>query len=63
MFQHPKYWLSLVWAGAILTRAKKEGKIKVGQYLKNFITQNGRFYSKEPFKNEIVDFDENFKIQ
>ena len=25
---HPKYWISLVWAGAVVTRAKKEGKIK-----------------------------------
>ena len=26
--QHPKYWMSLVWAGAVVTRAKKEGRIK-----------------------------------
>ena len=25
---HPKHWMSLVWAGAVVTRAKKEGKIK-----------------------------------
>ena len=25
---HPKYWISLVWAGAVVTRAKKEGRIK-----------------------------------
>jgi len=24
--QHPKYWMSLVWAGAIVTRAKKRGQ-------------------------------------
>ena len=27
-FQHPKYWLTLVWAGAIVQRARKEGRIK-----------------------------------
>ena len=26
--QHPKYWLTLVWAGAIVQRARKEGRIK-----------------------------------
>ena len=24
---HPKYWMPLVWAGAIVTRARKEGRI------------------------------------
>ena len=28
IFQHPKYWLTLVWAGAIAQRARKEGRIK-----------------------------------
>jgi hypothetical protein len=25
---HPKYWLPLVWAGSIVTRARKENRIK-----------------------------------
>ena len=25
---HPKYFMSLVWAGAVVTRARKEGRIK-----------------------------------
>ena len=24
---HPKYWMPLVWAGAIVTRARKEKRI------------------------------------
>ena len=25
---HPKYWMPLVWAGSIVTRARKEGRVK-----------------------------------
>ena len=28
LLQHAKYWLTLVWAGAIVQRARKEGRIR-----------------------------------
>ncbi|PSN38138.1 hypothetical protein C0J52_08231 [Blattella germanica] len=34
---HPKYWMPLVWAGGIMTRARKEGRIKDDHSLKTLI--------------------------
>jgi len=43
--QHPKYWMSLVWAGAIVTRAKKEGRIKDDFALLTIIKEINKFRS------------------
>ena len=45
IFQHPKYWMSLVWAGAIVTRAKKEGRIKDDFAFQTIITEINNFRS------------------
>nr|CAD7576461.1 unnamed protein product [Timema californicum] len=34
---HPKYWMPLVWAGGIITRARKEGRVKDDFSLKSLI--------------------------
>ena len=34
---HPKYWMPLVWAGSIVTRARKEGRIKDDFALKSLV--------------------------
>ena len=43
--QHPKYWMSLVWAGAIVTRAKKEGRIKDDFAFRTIIKEINKFRS------------------
>ncbi|XP_023340441.1 uncharacterized protein LOC111710568 isoform X2 [Eurytemora carolleeae] len=43
--QHPKYWMSLVWAGAVVTRAKKEGRIKDEFTFQAIITEINKFRS------------------
>lgn len=35
--QHPKYWMPLVWAGAVVMRARKEGRIKDDYALKTLV--------------------------
>ena len=44
-FQHPKYWMSLVWAGAVVTRAKKEGRIKDDFAFRTIIKEINKFRS------------------
>ena len=34
---HPTYWMPLVWAGAIITRARKEGRVKDDYGLKALV--------------------------
>lgn len=41
--QHPKYWMSLVWAGAVVTRAKKEGRIKDDFAFQTIIKEINKF--------------------
>jgi len=43
--QHPKYWMSLVWAGAVVTRAKKEGRIKDDFAFRTIIKEINKFRS------------------
>ena len=43
--QHPKYWMSLVWAGAVVTRAKKEGRISDQFAFQTIITEINKFRS------------------
>ena len=43
--QHPKYWMSLVWAGAVVTRAKKEGRIKDDFAFRTIIKEINNFRS------------------
>lgn len=43
--QHPKYWMSLVWAGAIVTRARKEGRIKDDFGFQTIIQEINKFRS------------------
>ena len=43
--QHPKYWMSLVWAGAVVTRAKKEGRIKDDFAFRTIIKEINQFRS------------------
>ncbi|KAJ9574764.1 hypothetical protein L9F63_008078, partial [Diploptera punctata] len=42
---HPKYWMPLVWAGGIITRARKEGRIKDDFSLKTLIDELNTFRS------------------
>ncbi|XP_069686596.1 uncharacterized protein [Periplaneta americana] len=42
---HPKYWMPLVWAGGIITRARKEGRIKDDFGLKTLIDELNIFRS------------------
>ena len=35
--KHPKYWMPLVWAGSIITRARKENRVKDDFSLKTLI--------------------------
>ncbi len=36
---HPKYWMPLVWAGSIVSRARKEGRVKDDYAMKELIQQ------------------------
>ncbi|XP_042237651.1 uncharacterized protein LOC121876534 isoform X2 [Homarus americanus] len=40
---HPKYWMPLVWAGSIITRARKEGRIRDDFAVKTIIDEINRF--------------------
>ena len=40
---HPKYWMPLVWAGSIVTRARKEGRIKDDFALKTLVDKLDQF--------------------
>ncbi|XP_046997814.1 uncharacterized protein LOC124613197 isoform X1 [Schistocerca americana] len=40
---HPKYWMPLVWAGSIITRARKEGRIKDDFSMKTLIDELNTF--------------------
>ncbi|XP_076048194.1 bestrophin-2-like isoform X2 [Oratosquilla oratoria] len=40
---HPKYWMPLVWAGSIVTRARKEGRIRDDFAVKTIIDEINRF--------------------
>ncbi|KAK7080996.1 hypothetical protein SK128_013260 [Halocaridina rubra] len=40
---HPKYWMPLVWAGTIVTRARKEGRIRDDFAVKTIIDEINRF--------------------
>lgn len=40
---HPKYWMPLVWAGGIITRARKEGRIKDDFSMKTLIDELNKF--------------------
>jgi bestrophin-3 len=42
---HPKYWMPLVWAGGIITRARKEGRINDDFSLKTLIDELNIFRS------------------
>ncbi|XP_064120420.1 bestrophin-3-like [Macrobrachium nipponense] len=40
---HPKYWMPLVWAGSIVARARKEGRIRDDFAVKTIIDEINRF--------------------
>ncbi|XP_042864168.1 bestrophin-3-like isoform X2 [Penaeus japonicus] len=40
---HPKYWMPLVWAGSIVSRARKEGRIRDDFAVKTIIDEINRF--------------------
>lgn len=42
---HPKYWLPLVWAASIITRARREDRVKNDFALKTLIDEVNKFRS------------------
>lgn len=40
---HPKYWMPLVWAGSIIARARKEGRIRDDFAVKTILDEINRF--------------------
>ncbi|XP_071522927.1 uncharacterized protein [Panulirus ornatus] len=40
---HPKYWMPLVWAGSIVSRARREGRIRDDFAVKTIIDEINRF--------------------
>ncbi|KAG0717588.1 Bestrophin-3 [Chionoecetes opilio] len=40
---HPKYWMPLVWAGSIIARARKEGRIRDDFAVKTMLDEINRF--------------------
>ena len=42
-FSHPLYWMPLVWAGSIITRARKEGRIRDDFALKTLLDSVNSF--------------------
>ncbi|CAG7837160.1 unnamed protein product [Allacma fusca] len=51
---HPKYWVPLVWAGTIATRARKEGKIRDDISLNNLL---GVLIGFRKFTQEMLNYD------
>jgi hypothetical protein len=43
---HPKYWMPLVWAGSIVTRARKENRIANDYMMIALIEQIDQFRAK-----------------
>ena len=44
--RHPKYWMPLVWAGSIIARARKEGRIRDDFAVKTLLDELCTFRSK-----------------
>lgn len=44
--KHPKHWMPIVWASAIVTRARKEGRIRDDSSLKTLIDSLNNFRGK-----------------
>jgi len=42
---HPKHWLPIVWACSIVTRARKEGKIRDDFAVKTILDELNKFRS------------------
>lgn len=40
---HPKYWMPLVWAGSIVTHARKEGRVKDDFAMKTLVDEISKF--------------------
>ena len=43
---HPKYWMPLVWAGSIIARARKEGRIRDDFAVKTLLDELCNFRNK-----------------
>ncbi len=50
----PKFWVPLVWANSVVTRARKEGRIKDDFALKSLLGQLDKFRSKA---GVLLDYD------
>lgn len=51
---HPKYWMPLVWAGSIVTRARKEGRVKDDFAMKTLVDEISKFRAK---CGELLNYD------
>eukprot|EP00095_Tigriopus_kingsejongensis_P010375 snap_masked-scaffold251_size238241-processed-gene-1.4 protein:Tk10375 transcript:snap_masked-scaffold251_size238241-processed-gene-1.4-mRNA-1 annotation:"Bestrophin-2 " len=52
--KQPKYWIPIIWAGAIVTRARKENRIKDDYSLKAVIEELDKYRSKA---STLLDYD------
>lgn len=51
---HPKYWMPLVWAGSIVTRARKEGRIKDDFAMKTIVDEISKLRTR---CGELLNYD------
>ena len=42
---HPKYWMPLIWAGSIVTRARNEGRIRDDFTVQTIVNEIKKFRS------------------